>query len=327
MSDFETKLAEALTSGAEEAPVVDRLADGARTRAKARRRTRTALVAVGTVAALAVPVSVIAITADGEGDAKPDHSGLSTQPSDEKPRGDRNSLLPIENDGVQVNVPGNWVKLDTSSCEFRWIRFAPYGVDPCDYDGASLSFYASATFDPATSAGEITSVPDSPDRLAGGYVYAGDWAVYVQAGSVLPVTEILSSVRTNDYDWPTYGLFPPHTVKYDGLAIDVPIDWREGALSNWCRDKSVSGWVERPGTVTHLSNCSPYRTGYGVRFGASEGEDSAIEERGGPKYPAHSWAGIAVAPDANGEPAGFVEIVAPTEGLAQVIGASLRLDK
>ena len=68
--------------------------------------------------------------------------------------------------------------------------------------------------------------------------------------------------------------------------------------------------------------CDP-GTGYGVRFGSGD-KDDWIRERHGPEYPDGSWAGVAIAPDASGQPAGFVQVVAPTQGLAELIGGSLQ---
>jgi hypothetical protein len=87
-------------------------------------------------------------------------------------------------------------------------------------------------------------------------------------------------------------------------------------------DETVPGWVERPNTVVEMILCDP-ATGYGVRF-ASGDKDDWIRERHGPEYPEGSWAGVAIAPDAAGKPAGFVQVVAPTQGLAELIGGSLQ---
>ena len=61
MNDFESRLTEALSSGAEQAPDVDGLAAGARRRSRTRRRTRVAVGIGVVVAALVVPVGVLAL--------------------------------------------------------------------------------------------------------------------------------------------------------------------------------------------------------------------------------------------------------------------------
>ena len=43
-------------------------------------------------------------------------------------------------------------------------------------------------------------------------------------------------------------------------------------------------------------------------------------------FPEQSWAGMAIAPDENGTSVGFVEVVAPTQALAELIGGSLRAE-
>ena len=324
MSDFETRLTEALTSGAEDAPSVDGFAARARTRAKARRRTRSTLIALGAVAVVAVPVSAIAITADGGGGARPAGTEVATDPTVERTY-TRHEFKPVEFEGVTVNVPGNWYALDTSSCEFAWTRYAPFGVDPCTYDGPGLAFYGSATFDPASRPGQIV-YENGIEGLSSGYVYADEWAVYVQDEGPFGAMNILASVRTNEADWPE--LFTPmNTEHYEGLAIDVPGGWEEGGLADWCRDEKVPGWIERPSTEVRGEECAP-ATGYGIRFGVEERDQTTgFVPATGPEYPEGSWVGVAVVPEGSGRPMGAVQIVAPTEGLAQVIGGSFRIDE
>ncbi len=262
------------------------------------------------VAALVVPVGVLALG----GDDTPDR--VATDQADE-PKG----WHTVEHEGVLLDIPGGWHELDTSKCEFGFARFGPDDADACTFDHEGLGFYASANFDPKHGPGVL----EKEEGGWGGYVYAGDWAVYATVSDPDRARSILASARLEGQEAPDVSA-GWRTESYDGLAVDVPADWRKGALSNWCLDKSVAGWVERPATIKELNECLPYRTGYGVRFGAGEIDGSAIQERGGPKFPEDSWAGIAIAPDANGAPIGFVEIVAPTQALADLVGGSLRAE-
>lgn len=311
MTDFEHRLTDALTSGAEEAPDPDRLVAGAHTRAKSRKRTRYAAVAGLVVVALAVPVGVLALNDDGDGSRK--ENRIATDPPEEAP----SAWQTVEHEGALVEVPGNWERLDTSSCEFQRVRFGPRNGDPCLTHVEGLSFYGSATFDPAHGPGVVTG---GAGLLQSAYVYAGEWVIYAQMEDPIKLRQVLGSARE-------VGEEPPdlsagfRTESEGGLAIDVPKSWKEGALANWCLDKSVRGRVERPGTRALLIHCSP-ETGYGIRFGAGRSGDW-IRERSGPEYPEGSWAGVAIAPDANGKPVGFVQVVAPTQALADLIGGSL----
>lgn len=320
MSDFETRLSEALSIGAEEAPAVDRLADGARTRAKARRRTRAALVAVGVVAVLAAPVTILALSSGDDTGAEPDRSDFATDgEGDHSYDGTTTPAVwhTVEHDGALVDLPGGWGELDTSSCEFQWVRYGPPGTDPCDGDAEGLSFYASATFDPARGPGLDIDLENG----SSGYVYAGDWAVWVTSRGPQEAMRILGSARTEGQVAPDLSA-GFRTVYDDGLAIDVPADWTEGGLSAWCLDEDVPGWVQKHDTTVALIDCG--RLGYGVAFGVGD-RDDFIRERHGAAYPEDSWAGVAIAPDENGKPDGVVQVVAPTQGLAELIGGSLRV--
>jgi hypothetical protein len=314
MSDFETRLTEALISGAERAPDHDRLVAGARSRARSRRRTRYAAVAGAVVVALGVPVGVLAL--NGDGDDSSDGSRVATDPTQE-PAPDWQT---VDHEGIKVEVPGDWQQLDTSACEFEFVRFGPRGSAPCTYDHDGLAFYGSATFDPAQGAGVLTE----DDAGWSGYVYAGDWAVWTQAGDRDLLRGILASARTDGQDVPD--LSAGWRTETEGkLSVDVPASWRDGGLSAWCLDETVPGWVERPDTVVAMIRCEP-STGYGIRLGAGSKDDWIRERHGGSEYPEGSWAGVAIAPDASGKPIGFVQVVAPTQGLAELIGGSLRAE-
>ena len=67
MNDFESRLGEALASGAERAPGAEGLADLARGRAGRRRRTTLSVVAAAVAVAVAVPVGALALRDDAPG--------------------------------------------------------------------------------------------------------------------------------------------------------------------------------------------------------------------------------------------------------------------
>ena len=48
-------------------------------------------------------------------------------------------------EGVSVDIPSDWKRLDMGDCEFRFERWAPPGVPPCDPDAEGIAFYGSAT--------------------------------------------------------------------------------------------------------------------------------------------------------------------------------------
>lgn len=297
MNDFDTRVTEALQSGAEDAPAADRLAARARTRARTR-RTRTALVSVGAVVALAVPVAVVALT--GGDDPRPDDPVASDPPV--APAGWRT----VEHGGVLVDVPASW------TCQT-----GEQGTEGCTHGDDWLAFYGSATFDPARGPGLV----ELPDK-AYGYVTTGDWAVSVQAGSARQARRILGSARVEGQDAPDLSA-GFRTVTDGGLSIEVPRSWQDGGLGAWCLDEEVPGWVQKSDTMVPLVDCG--RLGYGVAFDTGD-QDDHIRERDEPTYPEGSWAGVAVTPGADGKPAGFVQVVAPTQGLAELIGGSLRVE-
>ena len=284
MNDFESRLTEALSSGAEQAPDADGLAAGARRRSRTRRRTRVAVGIGVVVAALVVPVGVLALG----GDDAPDR--VATDPADE-PKG----WHTVEHEGVLVDIPGGWHELDTSKCEFGFVRFGPDGADACTFDHEGLGFYASATFDPKHGPGVI----DERKRAAG------------------PATSTPATGRST----------PRSATRIEPAASSPPRGWRArrrrisvpagapsptrdspstspprgsaGGLSAWCLDETVDGWVEDPETIVPMIACEP-STGYGVRFGSGD-RDDWIRERHGSQYPEGSWAGVAITPDASRE--------------------------
>lgn len=82
--------------------------------------------------------------------------------------------------GVSVEVPPEWERLDTSSCQGFSEHWGPSALDPCTTD-AGLWFLASETFDPATGPGVHTEPASEalPDGGWGGYVVRGKVVVNV----------------------------------------------------------------------------------------------------------------------------------------------------
>lgn len=101
--------------------------------------------------------------------------------------------LTVEHEGVLVDVPGDWERLDASGCEF-----GPPRSDPCGSEDESLTFHR-LPFDPDYRPGL------RPDRDLGGwsgYVFAGDWAVYVVVEDRGRGERILESVRPENRSSP-----------------------------------------------------------------------------------------------------------------------------
>jgi hypothetical protein len=99
-------------------------------------------------------------------------------------------------EGVSVDVPSGWERLDMGDCEFRFERWAPAGVLPCDPDAEGVAFYGSATFDPDFAPGVIRNDvgdPKIPDWK--GYVYAGEFAVHASASERSVVESIVTSAK------------------------------------------------------------------------------------------------------------------------------------
>ena len=99
----------------------------------------------------------------------------------------------IEYEDVRVDVPGSWERWDTDGCEFQFERWGPPGLPPCEAD-AGVAFYGSATFDPAHRPGvRRTEASGAEAGDWGGYVYAGDFAVYASDDDPDVVEGILRS--------------------------------------------------------------------------------------------------------------------------------------
>ena len=117
------------------------------------------------------------------------HSGVATDPS-------AGGWRTIEYHGVTVDVPAGWARKDMARCEFRFERWAPPDLPACS-PGEGVSFYSSATFDPAHGPG--TRHADAANDAAdwAGYVYAGDFAVYAADDDRGLVQHVLRSARTS----------------------------------------------------------------------------------------------------------------------------------
>jgi len=96
---------------------------------------------------------------------------------------------------VRVEVPPDWVRLETSGCEFVAEHWGPTDLGPCS-GAVGLWFYAGATFDPGTGPGVHAVEPTDglPDGGWGGYVTPGDLAVYAQDVDQEVVRRVLRSV-------------------------------------------------------------------------------------------------------------------------------------
>lgn len=95
--------------------------------------------------------------------------------------------------GVQVDIPSAWERLDMDNCEFQFERWARPGSSPCDFEGGA-AFYASATFDPAKGPG-VRRTTENKGATWGGYTFAGDFAVYVSDNNRDLVQGVLDSAR------------------------------------------------------------------------------------------------------------------------------------
>ena len=100
----------------------------------------------------------------------------------------------IEYQGVQVDIPAGWTRSDVDNCEVQFERWTPPDLPACSPDGG-VSFYASATFDPAHGPGIRHAVAANGAADWSGYVYAGDFAVYAADDDSVLVQHVLRSAR------------------------------------------------------------------------------------------------------------------------------------
>jgi hypothetical protein len=96
----------------------------------------------------------------------------------------------VEYENVQVDVPADWVRVDTGKCEFQFVQWAPAGSPPCKVT-AGVVFYGAATFDPAHGPG----VRQGEGKTWAGYVYAGELAVYATGTDRDLVQGVLDTAR------------------------------------------------------------------------------------------------------------------------------------
>jgi len=99
----------------------------------------------------------------------------------------------VKHEGVRVDIPATWERVDTGGCEFHFIRWAHPATRPCDFE-EGIAFYGSDTFDPAHGPG-VWQTTEKGVRAWGGYTYAGDFAVYVSHSDRDVVRKILGSAR------------------------------------------------------------------------------------------------------------------------------------
>lgn len=203
MSDLETRLSAALSAGAAASPSAVGLADGARRRLRRRRRTRGVVGGVLAVLLVAVPVGVV--VRDGSGSSPDDAVVVDAGVVD--------GWRTMAYDGVSVDVPADWQRLDKSSCEWDFVQLGPPGADPCEQE-EGVSFYASATFDAKHRPGL---------RGGTGYVGAGAWAVYVSGVDPDVAWRVLGSAREERATVPNLS-YGSTSVAQDGLKATVPVD-------------------------------------------------------------------------------------------------------
>ena len=102
----------------------------------------------------------------------------------------------IEYQGVQVDIPAGWTRADVDNCEFQFERWTPPDLPACSPDGG-VSFYSSATFDPAHGPGIRHEDTAKGAADWAGYAYAGDFAVYAADDDRVLVQHVLRSARAS----------------------------------------------------------------------------------------------------------------------------------
>lgn len=99
----------------------------------------------------------------------------------------------VEYDGVRVDIPSAWERVDMGDCEFQFERWARPDSPPCDFE-EGVAFYGSATFDPAHGPGVRRTTENGTPTWAG-YTYAGDFAVYASYSDRAILRGVLASAR------------------------------------------------------------------------------------------------------------------------------------
>jgi hypothetical protein len=212
MSDFEDRLSAVLTVEAGEAPQAAGLAQGARRRHVVRRRRRIALGGAGAALVIAAPVGVIAGL--GGGSNSDEHVGndlTSTTPDGE--------WQTVESDDVRAEIPPDWRRFTCDFDGFERDIFGPSEADACAF-GTYVGFYGSATFDPFSLPGVITT--STQGDAWSGYVYAGEQAVSASTDDLDLTRQILASARVDGQPKVVAEAWREHSA--DGLTYQVPVD-------------------------------------------------------------------------------------------------------
>ena len=102
----------------------------------------------------------------------------------------------IQYQRVRVAIPEGWRRSRMGGCEFQYEHWAPPQSDPCA-SGVGISFYASATFDPAQGPGvrRTGSRGTETSPAWAGYVTVAEVSVYVSADDREVVAAALRSAR------------------------------------------------------------------------------------------------------------------------------------
>jgi hypothetical protein len=99
----------------------------------------------------------------------------------------------IRYQGVRVDIPTSWVRLDKDDCEFQFEVWVPSDSEGCAW-AHGMAFYRSATFDPSQKPGvKRAGTHQKPEW--GGYTYAGALAVYASDDDRDTVLRVLKSAR------------------------------------------------------------------------------------------------------------------------------------
>lgn len=200
MSDLETRVSAALTAGVASPPTTVGLAAGARRRLRRRRRTRAVVGGALAVLLVGVPVGLLARDSSSSADETVVDGAVV------------DGWRTVTYDGVSIDVPDAWQRLDMSSCEWELVQLGPATADPCEQT-EGVSFYGSATFDPSTGPGL---------RGRSGYVGAGDRVAYVTADPDV-AWRVLASAREEGVTIPNLS-YGSTVVAQGGLQVTVPVD-------------------------------------------------------------------------------------------------------
>lgn len=219
-------------------------------------------------------------------------------------------LQTIEYDGVVADVPQDWTLFDGQDCEFPVVRAGPPGTDPCDPQTAPLSFYGEANFDASTAPGELVNRDDS--SLASGYVIAGSYAVYLNETEGDLARRILGSARKANEEAPDVSQ-GWRTSNYGGGSVEVPRSWVDLPPDASCEDLRVAPFVIRPAVPLQIDCPLIARVGVAVLAGLRQYKN--LEP-----LPNSTWIGTKADPGGGSD---FVQVVAPTQALAQLILASV----